>query len=88
MLYAHQYGMKVSGDCNTKFLEKMGADESNLSIFNEMGIDSIRMDLCYFDERDTKLINNAIPVKFLKYCATSSLLPSIENILVNTFVKP
>ena len=23
---AHQYGMKVSGDCNTKFLEKMGAD--------------------------------------------------------------
>lgn len=29
---AHQYGMKVSGDCNTKFLEKMGADESNLSI--------------------------------------------------------
>ena len=55
---AHQYGMKVSGDCNTKFLEKMGADESNLSIFNEMGIDSIRMDLCYFDERDKKLINN------------------------------
>lgn len=55
---AHKYGMKVSGDCNTAFLDKMGASESDLTIFQEMGIDSIRMDLCYGDERDVTLINN------------------------------
>lgn len=55
---AHKYGMTVSGDCNTQFFEKMGASESNLSIFKEMGIDSVRMDMCYNDERDVTLINN------------------------------
>ena len=55
---AHKYGMKVSGDCNTEFFAKMGASEKDLSIFNEMGIDSVRMDVCYMDERDVTLINN------------------------------
>ena len=59
---AHQYGMKVSGDCNTFFLEKMGADEKNLQPFVDMGIDIIRMDLCYGDERDITLINNSFGV--------------------------
>lgn len=58
----HQYGMKVSGDCNTFFLEKMGADEKNLQPFVDMGIDIIRMDLCYGDERDITLINNSFGV--------------------------
>ena len=49
---AHKHGMKVSGDCNTAFFKKMGASESDISIFKEMGIDIIRMDLPYFDQRD------------------------------------
>ena len=55
---AHKHGMKVSGDCNTAFFKKMGASESDISIFKEMGIDIIRMDLPYFDQRDVTLINN------------------------------
>lgn len=55
---AHKYGMEVSGDVNTMFLDKMGANESNLGIFKDMGIDTLRMDLCYMDERDVTLINN------------------------------
>lgn len=55
---AHKYGMKVSGDCNTFFLEKIGASETDLTPFVEMGIDIIRMDLCYGDDRDVTLINN------------------------------
>ena len=55
---AHKYGMIVSGDCNTQFFEKMGASESDLTVFKEMGIDSVRMDMCYNDERDATLINN------------------------------
>ena len=59
---AHSYGMKVSGDCNTEFLEKMGASEKDLIIFKEMGIDIIRMDFCYMDERDVALINNDLGI--------------------------
>lgn len=56
---AHRCNMKVCGDCNTAFMKKMGADEKNLKVFKEMGIDSIRMDVPYGDERDVALINNA-----------------------------
>lgn len=55
---AHKYDMKVSGDCNSTFMEKMGANEHDLSIFKEIGIDIIRMDFSYNDERDALLINN------------------------------
>lgn len=55
---AHKYGMKVSGDCGGSFFEQMGASPEDLSVFREMGIDIIRMDQCFMDERDVRLINN------------------------------
>lgn len=55
---AHKYGMVVSGDCNGMFIEKMGASEKDLSVFKEMGIDILRMDFSFRDERDAILINN------------------------------
>lgn len=55
---AHKYGMKVSGDCNGAFFGKMGAKADDLSVFVEMGIDIIRMDFSFNDERDAVLINN------------------------------
>lgn len=55
---AHKYGMKVSGDCNGEFFGKVGATETDLSVFKEMGIDIIRMDFSFMDKRDAVLINN------------------------------
>ena len=55
---AHRYNMRVSGDVNGFFFHKMGATETNLSVFKEMGIDIIRMDMSFMDERDAILINN------------------------------
>lgn len=55
---AHKYGMKISGDANGEFFVKMGATETDLSVFKEMGIDIIRMDFSFNDERDAILINN------------------------------
>ncbi len=55
---AHKYGMKVTGDCNGMFIEKMGASETDLSVFEKMGIDILRMDFSFNDERDAVLINN------------------------------
>lgn len=55
---AHKYNMKVSGDCNSEFFERMGATERDLSAFKDMGIDIIRMDFSFHDQRDAVLINN------------------------------
>lgn len=60
---AHKYNMVVSGDCNGTFFNHMGATETDLSVFVEMGIDIIRMDFSFADERDAVLINNKEGIK-------------------------
>lgn len=77
---AHKHGMKVSGDCNTAFFKKMGASESDISIFKEMGIDIIRMDLPYFDQRDVILINNPYNITIeLSSCMIQAVRMALEN---------
>ena len=60
---AHKYGFEVSGDCNGDFFAKMEATPEDLSVFKEMGIDIIRMDFAFNDERDACLINNKEGIK-------------------------
>ncbi len=60
---AHKYNMEVSGDCNGDFFKKMEATETDLSVFKEMGIDTIRMDFSFNDKRDAVLINNKDGIK-------------------------
>ena len=77
---AHKHGMKVSGDCNTAFFKKMGASESDISIFKEMEIDIIRMDLPYFDQRDVTLINNPYNITIeLSSCMIQAIRMALEN---------
>ena len=77
---AHKYGMKVSGDANTDCLKKLGADENNLEVINEMGIDVLRMDVCYMDKRDVTLINNKYGVGIeMNAGFVSAIDKAIEN---------
>lgn len=76
----HKYGMVISGDCNTDFLTKMGASEKDLTPFKEMGIDIIRMDFPYMDERDVTLINNDCGIKIE---LSSALTGVVENAIKN-----
>lgn len=77
---AHHYGYEVDGDCNNQFFEKMGAREDDLSVFKEMGIDTLRMDFPFNDERDAVLINNkdGIKIEF-----NTSMIDIVENALKN-----
>lgn len=77
---AHKYGMEVCGDANTDFLRKMGADEKNLAIFKEMGLDTLRMDSCYMDERDVTLINNDYGIRIE---LSAGFVPIIDQALAN-----
>lgn len=75
---AHQYGMEVSTDVNPQCFDKMKATPSDLSVFKRMGIDSIRMDACFNDERDLMLINNPQGIH-IKYSAM--MIPVIDKLL-------
>ena len=77
---AHKYGMIVDGDCNTEFLKTMGASEKDLTVFKEMGIDVIRMDLPFFDERDVELINNPLGIQIeLSACMVDAVRLALKN---------
>lgn len=60
---AHKYGMKVSLDVNTEFLERMGVTPDDISLFKDIECDIIRMDGHYGDKRDVALINNPYGIK-------------------------
>ncbi|MGM9959713.1 MAG: MupG family TIM beta-alpha barrel fold protein [Allobaculum sp.] len=60
---AHKYGFEVDGDVNFAFFKMMGAKPDDLSVFKEMGVDVIRMDGPYKDERDAQVVNNAQGLK-------------------------
>ncbi len=75
---AHKYGFEVSGDANFVFLKEMGASPEDLSVFQEMGIDTIRMDMAYNDERDVAMINNQQGIRIEM---SAAFLDIIENAL-------
>jgi len=75
---AHRYDMEVYGDCNARFFMQMGADPEDLSIFRKMGIDVLRLDLMFNDERDVKIVNNE---EGLGVQLNASLIPAVKRIL-------
>lgn len=60
---AHQYHMEVCVDANSMMFEKYGATPTNLQVFKEIGVDEIRMDMCFGDERDQQLVDNEEGIK-------------------------
>ena len=75
---AHRYGMKVYGDCNARFFMEMGAKPDDLSIFREMGLDVLRLDLMFNDERDVAIVNNK---EGLGVELNASLIPSVKRVI-------
>lgn len=79
---AHKYGYEVDGDCNGAFFDTMEATPEDISAFKEMGIDTLRMDFPFADERDAILINtgakNGLKIEF-----NSSMSDIVEGALKN-----
>lgn len=60
---AHELGFIVSVDTNPAVFEKIGATPLDLSLFNQMGIDIIRLDGHFDDIMDTALTINPYNIK-------------------------
>lgn len=60
---AHEVNMEVSLDVNPQCLEKMGATPEDISVFNDIHCDILRMDLSFGDEGDATLLKNPYGIK-------------------------
>lgn len=76
---AHEYGMEVYADSNAYQLEKYGVSEKDLSVFKEIGLDAMRMDGCYGDDRDLELINNKENIKIQFSCALGDYVSTMAK---------
>ncbi|MBR4461397.1 MAG: DUF871 domain-containing protein [Erysipelotrichaceae bacterium] len=75
---AHKYDMEVYGDCNARFFMQMEASADDLSIFKEMDLDVLRLDLMFGDERDVRIVNND---QGLGIQLNASLIPAVQKVL-------
>lgn len=55
---AHEFGLKVSLDVNPMCFEKMGAKSDDLSVFADIHVDILRMDLSFGAQGDIQLVEN------------------------------
>ncbi len=80
---AHKNNLKVALDVNPLCFEKMGATPDDLSVFAQIKVDTLRMDLSYGPEGDAKLINNpyGIAIEF-------NNSPEIVNGLIQCGIAP
>ena len=75
----HKYGMVVSGDCNSELFHRLGATETDLSVFKEIGVDIFKNGFLVFnDERDATLINNKEGIKIEM---STSFIESLKPLL-------
>lgn len=77
---AHKHGLVISGDCNSEFFDRVGATVEDLAVFHEMGIDVLRMDFSFQDERDAILINNK---EGIKVEMSTAFRPAVELAIAN-----
>lgn len=88
---AHEVGIEVSLDVNPECLERLGASPNDLSVFRDINVDVLRMDISFGLEKDMQLVQNPygimiefnasiIPVETLKEMIDQGANP--DNILV------
>lgn len=74
---AHENHMEVCIDANAKMFEKFGASEKDIRVFKNIGVDEIRMDFCFGDERDILLVENKENIKIQFSAFMTELLQPI-----------
>jgi len=77
---AHQYDIVVELDVNHEFLDKIGVKPDDLSLFNKMHLDVLRMDVPYGDNRDIDLCNNPYNI-IIEFNASMKDFTHMEYIL-------
>lgn len=83
---AHRNQMEVSLDVNPMFLNKLGVSYDDVSLFNEIHCDIMRMDMSFGKEKDLVMINNPYGIK-LQYNASMGVTEELEYFVKNGVSK-
>ncbi len=81
---AHGFGLFVTGDVSADFLSRMDISPDDLSPVREMGLDCLRMDVPFFDERMIRMINNPYGIQIEM---NAMMVPVIRGLLSHTDLK-
>lgn len=79
----HELGMELAVDANPMLFERVGATAENLEPFHAMGVDVLRMDMPFFDERNQALIDNPYGIG-IEFSAMMGTL--LERFLMPEFI--
>lgn len=77
---AHEVGMEVALDVNPECLERLGASPSNLSVFNDIEADILRMDGAYGEDENYEMLCNEYGIK-IEYNASALVPATIERLV-------
>jgi len=77
---AHQYGMRVSLDINPECMERLGARPGDLSVFEGIGADILRMDGAYEEADNICMLQNPYGIQ-IEYNASTLTPQQMESLL-------
>ena len=77
---AHEVGMQVALDVNPECLARLGATPADLSVFDGIGADILRMDGAYGDDDNYEMLCNPYGIK-IEYNASSLAPDAIERLV-------
>ncbi|WP_430611299.1 MupG family TIM beta-alpha barrel fold protein [Enterococcus sp. DIV0876] len=80
---AKQYGLSVTLDVNPELFEFLEVPSHDLSLFNQLGVDVLRMDIPFFDRRNIDLLNNQYGIKI----EFNAMITSIMGKLLQEDIK-
>lgn len=75
---AHKYNLKVSLDVNPMLFEKLNASYDDLKVFNDIGVDTLRLDLDFGIEKDLVILNNPYGIS-IEFNTISSLVKDLSD---------
>lgn len=81
---AHDLGMEICADANPQLFDLLGATADDLTVFHEMGIDTLRMDMPFFDERNATLLSNPFGIAIEYNAMMKSLVDRFIGSAVNS----
>lgn len=77
---AHGYGMRVSLDINTECMARLGATPNDLSVFEGIGADILRMDGAYGEDDNVAMLGNPYGMQ-IEYNASSLAPEAIKSMV-------
>ena len=77
---AHECGMEISLDINPECMDRLGATPADLSVFDGINADILRMDGAYGEDDNVVMLNNPYGMK-IEYNASALTPETIESLV-------